>query len=412
MRKLLLPVSVMVTASAGLLLAGWRGDAQRAKSISQSGGDGHSGTIIGQALPGLTAEQLAAFDNGRRHFSTIETAADGLGVVFNGTSCAECHKAAAIGGAGIDLTISRVSRIGGIRGGAYTDLPELGGPVMQARSLREFDPRCPVPGEIVPREANFVSHRITTPLFGAGLIEAIPDRTILARAGRPDRDGVNGVANRMINPETGLLEVGKFGWKAQHGSLHVFAGDAYLNEMGVSTPAFPVENQPQGRPIPPGWGAPGIEETDDEDLGGFTDFMRYLAPPGRRQPETPMVQNGERLFDAIRCTACHVPAMETGPNAVRALAFKNVPLYSDLLLHRMGPALADGIQQSLAKGDQFRTAPLWGLSRRQFFLHDGRARTPDEAVQMHDGEAAAARARYMKLSPQERQAVQGFLGIL
>ncbi len=369
-------------------------------------------TVLGQALPGLTDDQLAAFKLGLRAFSTTETQADGLGPVFNGTSCAECHKAGSIGGAGIDLTIARVSRIGGVRRGQYTDLPELGGPVMQARSLREFDTSCPVSGEVVPREADYVSHRITTPLFGAGLIEAIPAATILAGSGRMDPDGVRGVANIVFNPETGQNEVGRFGWKAQHSSLHLFAGDAYLNEMGVTNKSFPNDNLPQGKPIPPGWGPTTSPEDQDGDVENFTAFMQFLAPPNRRLPVTPLAQYGEQVFTGIRCSACHVPKMQTGANAVAALSGQTVPLFSDLLLHRMGGSLADGIQQGQAKGDQFRTAPLWGLSRRQFFMHDGRALTIQDAIAAHDGEASAARNRFFHLQGQDRDALMAFLASL
>jgi CxxC motif-containing protein (DUF1111 family) len=366
-------------------------------------------TVLGQALPGLSSDQVEAFKEGLRAFSTTETQADGLGPVFNGTSCVECHKAGAVGGAGVDVTTARVSRIGGIRNGKYSDLPELGGPVMQARSLREFDTSCPIPGETPPFQADFVSHRITTPLFGAGLIEAIPAATILARVGQPDPDGIHGVANIVRNPETGRDEVGRFGWKSQHSSLHQFAGDAYLNEMGVTSALFPTENLPQGKPIPKGWGPTASPEDTDGDAEAFTTFMRFLAPPNRRLPVTPLAQYGEQVFNGIRCGACHTPRMQTGPNAVAALSGQVVPLFSDLLLHQMGRFLADGIQQGQAKGDQFRTAPLWGLSRRQFFLHDGRALTIQDAIAAHDGEAANARNRFGRLQGQDRDALMAFL---
>ncbi len=366
-------------------------------------------TILGQALPGLTEAQVQAFKEGLRSFSTTETRDDGLGPVFNGTSCAECHKAGAIGGAAMEVSIARVTRIGGMRNGKYTDLAELGGPVMQARSLREFDTSCPVPGEVAPREADYVSLRSTTPLFGAGLIEAIPATTILARTGQTDPDGVHGVVNMVFNPETGQTEVGRFGWKAQHSSLHLFAGDAYLNEMGVTNKSFPNDNLPQGRPIPAGWGPTVSPEDTDGDVETFTSFMRLLAPPNRRLPVTPLAQSGEQVFNAIRCSACHVPQMRTGPSDVAALSGQLVNLYSDLLLHQMGRNLADGIQQGQAKGDQFRTAPLWGLSRRSFFLHDGRALTIQDAVAAHGGEANAARDRFFRLREPDRQALMTFL---
>jgi CxxC motif-containing protein (DUF1111 family) len=297
-------------------------------------------------------------------------------------------------------------------GGVYNDLANLGGPVLQARSLKELDLSCPVTGEVVPPQANYVSRRITTPLFGAGLIEAIPDAAILARVGQPDPDGVHGTANVIFNPETGRNEVGRFGWKAQHSSLHQFAGDAYLNEMGITSAFFPTENLPQGRPIPPGWDSVADPEDQDGDVDKFTTFMRLLAPAGRRLPITRQAQDGEQIFNNIRCISCHTPEMRTAPNAVAALSSQPVRLYSDLLLHQMGPGLADGIRQSKSLGDQFKTAPLWGLSRRSFFLHDGRATTYVDAIAAHGGEAMAARNRFFALRPPDRDALLAFLDSL
>ena len=386
-----------------LSLAAWQGFAQQ-NSLPQQ-----TSSVLGQSFPDLTTAQKEQFELGLKSFSKTEIRTDGLGPVFNGTACAECHKAGAIGGAGIDLTTARVTRIGGIRNGKYSDLAELGGPVLQARSLKEFDTSCPIEGEVVPREADFVSRRITTPLFGAGLIEAIPDATLIAASKRRDEDGVKGEVNWVYNPETRLNEIGKFGWKAQHSSLRLFAGDAYLNEMGITSASFPFENLPQGRRIPAGWDSVADPEDQDGDVDTFSAFMRYLAPPGQRLPITPQVQQGESLFKSIRCSSCHTPEMKTGKNEVAALSEKTVRLFSDLLLHHMGSGLADGIQQSLAQGDQFKTPALWGVSRRSFFLHDGRAKSLEEAVVSHDGEAFPAKQRYLRLRPNERDAIQAFL---
>ena len=190
-----------------------------------NGGNVH----LGDPLPGLSSADLVAFKDGQNTFAEQEDKADGLGPVFNGVSCAQCHTKGAVGGAGIDLQLTRVTRIGGVRNGKYSDLTDLGGPVLQARSLKEFDPTYPIPGEVVPAGAQFVSHRITTPLFGDGLIEAIPEGAIRARANMHLPDGVQGIVNTELNPITNKVEVGRFGWKAQHSSLAVFAGDAYLN---------------------------------------------------------------------------------------------------------------------------------------------------------------------------------------
>jgi CxxC motif-containing protein (DUF1111 family) len=360
---------------------------------------------LGGPIEGLTAAQTQDFEDGRSQFLETEGPGNGLGPVFNGTSCGECHRAGALGGASADLRVSRVTRIGGMVNGAYSDLTNVGGPLLQSRSLRELFRNYPIPGEVVPREAQFVSHRITTPLFGSGLIEAIPAQSIVALSQIRQPDGIHGVPNIVINAETGGREVGRFGWKAQVSTLHAFAGDAYLNEMGITSPSFPHENLPQGRPIPPGADLALDPEDGGEDVDGIANYMRYLAPPVPAFTN----QRGSQLFATMHCASCHVPAQQTGDSPVGALANKPVNLYSDLLLHRMGPGLADGIRQGAAFGDQFRTAPLWGLSKRRFYLHDGRASTIDQAVRMHGGEATAATSRYVQLSIADRNAVLAFL---
>jgi CxxC motif-containing protein (DUF1111 family) len=365
---------------------------------------------LGEPLDGLSGTDHVAFTAGFNKFLTKEDKADGLGPVFNGESCAQCHAQGAIGGAGFDLQLTRVTRIGGIRNGQYSDLVDLGGPVLQARSLREFDPSYPIPGEVVPSGAQFVSHRITTPLFGAGLIEAIPDATIIARTKMKLPDGVAGVANLELNPETNQVEVSRFGWKAQHSSLSVFAGDAYLNEMGITTPGFSTENLPQGHPIPPGLDVAADPE-DSEDVELFTSFMRFLAPPSRAILSV-SAKKGEVLFSQLGCANCHIPAMNTGANANPALANKQVALYSDLLVHHMGSQLADGIIQGKATGDMFRTAPLWGLSKRILFMHDGRATSVDNAILAHGGEAERAKQRFISTKLGDRTALNDFLSSL
>jgi len=368
---------------------------------------------LGAPLPGLTPANRAAFNDGLAAFQAPEEILDGLGPVFNGVSCVQCHASGAPGGAATNTTVARVTRIGGVRNGKYSDLEEEGGPVIQARSLREFIPNYPIPKEVVSADAKYVSRRMTTPLFGAGLIEAIPASTILARTHAAIPDGIHGVANMVVNLDTNQLEVGRFGWKAQHAALHDFAADAYLNEMGITSALFPTENKPQGKPIPPEADRVADPEDNDGDVEKFTAFMRFLAPPPRSKPANdPAVMRGEQLFTSIGCANCHVPSMNTGPNAIAALANKAVPLYSDLLLHHMGAGLADGIIQGLATGDQYRTAPLWGLSRRHFYLHDGRATTFDAAIGQHSGEASAASSRYFGLKPADRTAFQAFLGSL
>ncbi len=364
----------------------------------------------GEPLRGLSGTDQVAFNGGFNAFLSPEDKADGLGPVFNGVSCSQCHLQGAIGGAGNDLQLTRVTRIGGIRKGIYSDLEDLGGPVLQARSLKEFDPSYPIPGEVVPSAAQFVSHRITTPLFGAGLIEAIPDATIVARTLMKLPDGVAGVANMELNPETNNLEVSRFGWKAQHSSLSVFAGDAYLNEMGITTPLFPAENLPQGHLIGVGLDVAGDPE-DADDVEAFAAFMRFLAPPTRSVLSV-NAKKGEVLFSQLGCANCHFPSMNTGPNSNPALDNKAVNLYSDLLVHKMGSQLADGIIQGKATGDMFRTAPLWGLSQRILFMHDGRATSYEAAIMAHGGEAEKAKQRFISTKQGDRSALSEFLNSL
>jgi hypothetical protein len=251
-------------------------------------GDPITRSVLGSGIPGLSATEASDFTVGAEEFAKVETADDGIGPVFNGTSCAECHKAGAVGGAGFDKTVSIVRRIGAMQNGQYTDLVEKGGPVLQRRSINEFDPTINVQPEVVPAEAQFVSHRMTTPLFGAGLIEAIPDATLEALADPNDKngDGISGRVNHVYNPETNRTEVGKFGWKAQVSTLSVFAGDAYLNEMGITTPFFQHENLPQGQALP--GDADKVPDPED-DAVAFTHFMKFLAPPhpSREMPDVP-----------------------------------------------------------------------------------------------------------------------------
>jgi len=398
--------SVLALSSIGLLMAaGWKGQAQAPRV-----------TLLGDPLPGLTVAQVALFEEGKELFLEEEGFADGLGPIFNGKSCGECHVQGGVGGAGFDLTVSRVTRIGGMRNGVYSDLEDLGGPVLERRSIQEIVPECPINPEVVPNNAEFVSRRISTPLFGLGLMEAISPLQILRNIDPLDlnQDGISGRVNWVMNPETGQYEIGRFGWKNQISSIHVFSADAYQNEMGITSPLFPTENLPQGQPFDPIWDPvpdPEEEEGDPDDIDLFADFMRFLAPPARKS-FSPAVVRGEQTFAAIKCSSCHVPAMTTGANPVAALSHKSVRLYSDLLLHDMGVAFDDGVRQGVAQGGEWRTAPLWGVSVRQLFLHDGRASTIDAAIRMHGGEANRSRQSYVGLSAAKRADLLAFLNSL
>jgi CxxC motif-containing protein (DUF1111 family) len=363
---------------------------------------------LGDPLPGLTDAQLADFNDGLDQFTEVETPEQGIGPVFNGRSCAECHVHPVVGGSAFDLVVSAETRFARVGPGTFDPLASLGGPLIQRVGLGSYAGSlgpCNIPGETVPPQANAISVRITTPLFGAGLIDAIPDWQILLNAAIPYGDGISGRPNIVVDPRTGNRGVGRFGWKAQHSSLLTFSSDAYLNEMGVTNSVFPTENKPQGLDIPPGCDLHADPESTD-DAQAFFNFMRLLAPPPR-QAITLQVAKGSLVFVATGCASCHTPAMTTGDNAIEALRFRPVRLFSDLLLHDVGTG--DGMVQGQATGREFRTAPLWGASSRDFFMHDGRARNIPDAVAAHGGEATKVRQRYNGLNASDKAAILAFL---
>lgn len=357
----------------------------------------------GGPLAGLTSAELAAFRSGLETFRQVETTDSGLGPVFNDVSCLACHRVPAVGGA----SLRTVTRFGLAANGHFNPLTERGGSLLQQRAL---DPSF---REVVPREANTVARRLTTPLFGAGLIEAIPDATLAAAAAADKPDGVRGRVSLVNDVTTGVQRVGRFGWKAQQATLLAFSADAFVNELGITNRFFPEENAPNGNTALLARADQIQDPEDTADSTGLADvdraaaFMRLLAAPPRG-PVSADTTAGERVFTSINCTACHTPALTTGPSTVAALSRKTVPLYSDLLLHDMG-ALGDGIAQGAAGPRDMRTAPLWGLGRRPAYLHDGRTGSLDAAIKAHDGEASAARTRYTQLDATRRRQLLAFL---
>jgi CxxC motif-containing protein (DUF1111 family) len=359
---------------------------------------------LGGPVTGLTTAEMALFRDGLTGFRQVETADSGLGPIFNDISCIACHNAGGAGGA----SRRTVTRFGLTRDGHFDPLTARGGSLLQQRAL---DPSF---REVVPVEANTLARRVTTPVFGAGLIEAIPDATLLAAAAASKPDGVRGRAALINDITTGKQRVGRFGWKAQHATLLAFTADAYVNEMGITNRFFPEENAPNGNT---GLLARADQINDPEDevnpSTGRTDvdrtaaFMRLLAPPPRGRI-TADVTAGERLFASLNCTTCHTPALTTGSSSIAALSRKRVALYSDLLLHDMG-ALGDGIAEGPAGVRELRTAPLWGLSARPVYLHDGRTDSLNTAIRAHDGEAAPAKNRYVQLPAAQQQQLIAFL---
>jgi CxxC motif-containing protein (DUF1111 family) len=369
-----------------------------------------SGDLFDAPLPGLPSELNAMFVEGDANFERVFTAADGLGPIFNQPACASCHSGDGRGSR--TETLVRFSR------GADLAVGE-GGPQFQDKAIPG------VPLERIPAGAD-VSTRLPPPVFGMGLIEAIPEATILALEdpGDADGDGISGRANRVMadayvpDSEVGAgagPQLGRFGRKASVSTLLAQVTSAYHQDMGITSDYVVTENpHPQAGGV-----AIGDQVADPEipssDVLETVVYVRLLAPPARGEI-TPTVSEGERLFAEVGCATCHVPSMRTGPSDVAALSDVDVPLYSDLLLHDMGEALADNRPDGEASGLEWRTAPLWGtrlvrdfLDGQAFFLHDGRAATLDEAILLHGGEAQAARDGFAALSGDSRQAIIAFL---
>jgi len=354
-------------------------------------------------LPGLTADELARFEEGEEIFEGTFTAEQGLGPLFNAEGCAVCHSEPVDGGAGAIREL-HVSAIGAE--GMCDALFDLGGPVIQQRATPALE-ALGIVSEPVPDEATGEAQRTTPDVFGFGLLDAIPDATILALADPDDRDG-DGVSGRAHVLPGG--HVGRFGRKAVVASLAQFNEGAFQIEIGITTPNQPFESTIAGKPLPEGVDPLPEPELTAEQVARVDDYVRFLAPPSPA-PFDHTARKGKRVFERIGCAACHVPSLRTGDHEVRVLSRKEVAAYTDLLLHDMGPELAD-ICLVDATPSEFRTEPLMGLRHMQRFLHDGRATTVTDAILAHGGEAERSRTAFADLDESERQALLAFLGTL
>jgi CxxC motif-containing protein (DUF1111 family) len=424
----------------------------------------------GGPLKGLTADETAFFQNGLARFMEIEVVTkgsnNGLGPRFNSNQCFSCHSQPAGGGSSPAqnplLAVAHLNE-------AKNTVPWFivqNGPIREARfkksngsadgevhdvfviTGRSDAPGCniaqfdflPAGNPLTGQGGNSnIIFRIPTPVFGAGLIEAIPDSAILANgkanASEKSALGISGHANAHLSGNVNLSAndgtITRFGWKAQNKSLLMFAGEAYNVEMGITNQLFPQE-----RDETPGClfnatpedtlnftPAPAVAGNSNtaviSDIEAFANFMRMLAPPAPA-PATPSSEQGRGTFARIGCVHCHTPSFTTGamiasgsstsPSA--ALSNQTANLFSDLLVHHMGKGLADGITQGGAGPDEFRTAPLWGVGQRVFFLHDGRTTNLVDAIKAHKSSGSEANKvieHFNKLSVQEQQEIIDFL---
>ncbi len=266
-------------------------------------------------------------------------------------------------------------------------------------------------------EELLVSPRIAPIVAGSGLLEAIPDDKISAAADPDDEDsdGISGRVNMVWDARAEELRIGRFGWKANVPTLEQQTAAAFLGDIGITSPLFPdpgcTETQASCHDAPSG----GEPEIDQQKIDRIVFYLRTLAVPARRDVEHDEVRQGEEIFSRIGCSSCHTPTVETGDSPIEELANQTIHPYTDLLLHDMGPALADGRPDFGASGSEWRTPPLWGIglvdtvNGHTRFLHDGRARSLEEAILWHGGEAEAARLSFTELTDEEVEALLAFL---
>ncbi len=409
----------------------------------------------GEPLAGLTREQLEIFERGRSAFVHEFTPRQGLGPRFNGRSCLECHGTpGAIGLVSPDVTTTGVTRIGALVAhsplakdletarqlvdeSSASSLVGLGGPVVQRRSTTEEFPDdypadCKIAVSGVPPEAQFVSVRRASNLLGAGLIDAVNDRAITANLLRQAKEAPDlvGRTNPLSDPLTLTTKGGRFGWKDDYPNLILETAAEMGTNLGITSFIHNVVRSGQGRAQFPACMRTHLP-TEPNDTGRslvlLTAFQSLLAPPS--QPVlSDKAKRGKEIFERLRCAVCHTPELYTSPDVeipdpdsdfprleyieVKALENQPVKLYSDLLLHDLGPELADGIVSGTARGGEWRTTPLWGIRFKRFLLHDGRARTVADAIVAHGGQAQGVKREYERLPEADRSALLEFVGSL
>ena len=420
----------------------------------------------GSFFPSLNANEQAFFNQAQQRFQEVDSVSGGiagesgvgLGPTFNGNSCAQCHAQPAVGGSSPGLaspqhSIQNPQVALATLDNAGNTVPSFitaNGPVREARFIRNPDGTrdggvhdlysiagrsdavgCTLgqPDFVSALNNNNIIFRIPTPLFGLGLVEATPDLILQQNLASTQASRaalhIGGTFNTSGNDGT----ITRFGWKAQNKSLLMFAGEAYNVEMGVSNELFPNErsavngcvfnSEPEdssnllnGNASSPNFGTSiGTVSEMSSDIVNFAAFMR-LSAPATPAPSTPSIQNGSSLFSSVGCALCHSPTLTTGPSIFTGMSNITYNPYSDFALHHMGSNLADGIHQGNAGPDEFRTAPLWGLGQRLFFMHDGRTSDLIEAINAHggwDSEANRVVRRFNALNPSQMQDLLNFL---
>lgn len=365
---------------------------------------------------GFTTQTV--FDLDREVYEGREDPDEGLGPVYNAQACAECHQNP-VTGATSQITELRVGRLSG---STFTDRP--GGSLINDRAI---DARIQ---ERVAGEDNVTTFRTSLNTLGDGFVEAIADSTLTAlRAAQPAAQRGT-IINVPVKESPGVTRVARFGWKNQHASLLSFSADAYLNEMGITSPLEPTENTSNGvsvaafDAVPDPEEAPSVAFPFGEDVEIFARFMRSTKVPPRDTvvAATADAIAGANIFNAIGCATCHTASITTAPvgtvlnggklTVTAALGDKIIHPYSDFLLHDVGTG--DGIVQNGGAGtrNQLRTPPLWGLRTRSRLMHDGESLTRNNAILRHFGQATAAGDNYFALSLTQKNQLIAFLNSL
>lgn len=410
--------------------------------------------MLGHPIAGLTPSQLSKYWRSEALFKKEFTPEEGLGPLFNGKSCFECHgQPLVVGGEGRDLSSTSIMnyarRVPGsekakrplkevIQGLRKVDVDFFltkGGPSLQRRTITTDFPdkypfACQLDFEKLPIEAELQSNRHSPPLFGDGLIDQIPDGNIAAQAieERQLNPALAGTPIAAVDRYTESARAARFGWKNQHVNMLNFTTGALNIEMGITTFANHTENSSQPLGDNPqcirDLSRAGSPNDTGRILLGLDYFQSLLAPPPRGAI-TDQVKAGEKVFERLDCAFCHRPTWKTGDKAylpdpdspvpkINVLEIKpleNVEFhpYSDFLVHDMGPELADGLPQEGAKGGEWRTVPLWGLRFKKFLLHDGRTSDIHQAILMHGGQGESSVKAYQELNDADRQALHAFL---
>jgi CxxC motif-containing protein (DUF1111 family) len=407
---------------------------------------------FGSEIPGLSGYDAFMHGLGDALFGQTFVSAPapqfgGLGPLYNNVSCISCHhndgKGTPTTGLITSSLLTKISIPGTDAHGGALGIPGFGTQYQdKATSSKQAEGKITITyaeepftfadGEKVNLRrptytasntykvlpAGFMlSVRLAPPIFGLGLLELLPETTMLSYADENDAngDGISGKANYVYNPYTGKREIGRFGLKANNPNIQIQVAGAFHQDMGVTSYIFPEENsfgQPQYDP------ATGTDIADST-LDAVVFYIRSLAVPARRNVTDPVALRGEQLFTQMNCSGCHIPTAYTGIDVrIAAISNQRIHAYTDLLLHDMGTDLADGRPDFLADGNEWRTPPLWGIglfaktNGVPFYLHDGRARTLTEAILWHGGEAAKSKTAFTKLSKDDRDAVIKFLSSL